>query len=581
MRQILLPILIAATMFGAPPAPRFRDADRVQKLKAALPEIEKVFERYHRERGLPGSAWGVVIDGELVYTKQFGVRERQGNDPVTADTAFRIASMTKSFTAAALLKLRDEGRLSLEDPVEKWIPEFKGYKYPTADTSPIRVKQLVNHGAGFPEDNPWGDRQLAEPDAVLARWVKEGIPFSTTPDTEYEYSNYGFALAGRVIQKASGMSYRDYVEKKILAPLGMTGSSLEPKALDGQARAVGYGRRGDGYFEIESLAHGSFGAMGGLVTTSKDLAKWVAYQLSAFPPRDEADSGPVKRASLREMQRLQRTSNFFADRGGPNNGLRATAGGYGYGLGVSQDCRFGHIVGHGGGLPGFGSYMMWLPEYGVGMFAMTNLTYQGPSPALSEAFDVLRGTGALKPRELPPAPVLTATRDALWGLWQKWDDGKFEKLAANNLFMDFPAAERRKEIAAVQDRVGKCEAPGEVEPENWLRGEFRMNCEKGQVVASFTLAPTQPPTVQMLRFQAVGLMDAKMKSGAEQWLRGPGAVLGAGCRLGPVLMGDGRSMARVVLECERGPVAITFRMDGEGNLVAGSPQRAPGARCAP
>ena len=580
MRLIFL-FVIASLLSAAEVTPQFRDPQRAAKLKAALPEIEKVFERYHRERGLPGSAWGVVIDGELVYTKQFGVRERKGNDAVTADTAFRIASMTKSFTAAALLKLRDEGKLSLEDPVEKWIPEFKGYRYPTADTAALRVKQLVSHGAGFPEDNPWGDRQLAEPDAVLARWVKEGIPFSTPPDTEYEYSNYGFALAGRVIQKASGMTYRDYVEKKILAPLGMTGSSLEPKALPEKARAVGYGRRGrEEYFEIDSLAHGSFGAMGGLVTTSKDLAKWVAYMLSAFPARDEAEGGPVKRASLREMQRLQRTSNFFAERSGPNNGLRATAGGYGYGLGVSQDCRFGHIVGHGGGLPGFGSYMMWLPEYGVGMFAMTNLTYQGPSPALSEAFDVLLGTGALQARALPASPVLTATRDALWGLWQKWDDGKFEKLAANNLFLDLPAADRKREIEQVQAQVGKCEAPGDVEAENWLRGQFRMNCERGEVVGSFTLAPTAPPTVQYLRFAAVGKMDSKLKSGAEEWLRGAGAALGE-CRLGPVLMGDGKSMVRVRLDCARGPVAINFRMDGEGKVQAGSPQRGPGARCAP
>ena len=580
MRLVLLLVLPSLALTAAEVAPRFRDPQRVAKLKAALPEIEKVFERYHRDRALPGSAWGVVIDGELVYTKQFGVRERKSNDPVTATTAFRIASMTKSFTAAALLKLRDEGKLSLEDPVEKWIPEFKNYKYPTADTAPLRVRQLVSHGAGFPEDNPWGDRQLAEPDAALARWIKDGIPFSTTPDTAYEYSNYGFALAGRVIQKASGMSYRDYVEKKILAPLGMTGSSLEPAALPEKAKAVGYGRRANDYFEIPSLAHGSFGAMGGLVTTSQDLAKWVAFMLSAFPPRDDAAAGPVARASLREMQRLQRTSNFFADRSGPNNSLRATAGGYGYGLGISQDCRFGHIVGHGGGLPGFGSYMMWLPEYGVGMFAMTNLTYQGPSPALSEAFDVLLSTGALKPRELPPSPVLTQTRDALYSLWQQWDDGKFEKLAANNLFLDLPAKDRRAEIEEIRQRVGQCQAPGEVDPENWLRGTFRMNCERGQVTATFTLAPTQPPKIQFLRFSSAGLLDPKLKIGAQEWLTTTGAALGH-CQLGPLLFGDGATNARVVLECDRGPVAITFRMDTEGKVQAGAPQRAPGARCAP
>lgn len=575
-------LFTALTAYAAEVVPAFQDPQRVAKIKAAFPEIEKVFERYHNERGLPGSVWGVVVDGELVYVKSFGVRERKSNDAVTADTAFRIASMTKSFTAAALLKLRDEGKLSLEDPVEKWIPEFKNYRYPTGDTAPIRVRQLVSHGAGFPEDNPWGDRQLAEPDAVLGRWVKDGIPFSTTPDTAYEYSNYGFALAGRVIQKAAGVSYRDYVEKKILAPLGMRSSSLEPEALDAKVRATGYGRRGPTtYFEIPSLAHGSFGAMGGMVTTAKDLSKWVAYMLSAFPPRDDVDAGPVKRASLREMQRLQRTSNFFAERGaGPGAPLRATSGGYGYGLGISQDCRFGHIVGHGGGLPGFGSYMMWLPEYGIGMFAMTNLTYQGPSPALSEAYDVLLNAGALKPRALPPSPVLTQMRDTLYSIYQKWDDGKFEKLAANNLFLDESAADRKQAIQGVKFQVGECQAPGAVEPENWLRGRFRMNCDRGVVDVAFTLAPTNPPTVQFLRFAPSGAMDAKVKSAVESWLTKSTGMLGS-CQVGPMLSGDGKTMGRLMLDCARGPVAINFRTDAQGELQMGAPQRAPGARCSP
>lgn len=547
-------------------------AARVEKIKAQLPEIEKVFERYHNQRRAPGSAWGIVVDGELVYAKGFGVRERQSNDPVTPTTAFRIASMTKSFTAAAVLKLRDEGKLSLDDRVDKWIPEFKNYPYPTTDTTPLRVRQLLTHGAGFPEDNPWGDRQMGESLDSLSQWVKKGIPFSTPPDTAYEYSNYGFALAGQIVAKASGMPYRKYIEEKILAPLGMKSSSLEPSALPANTRAVGYGLRDDAYFVIDSLPHGSFGAMGGLVTTPQDLAKWVAFMLSAFPPRDEADNGPVKRSSLREQQRLWRTGNFAAEHIGTQ--IRATSGGYGYGLGVSQDCRFGHIVGHGGGLPGFGSYMMWLPEYGVGMLAMTNLTYSGPAQALSEAFDILQRANAIEQRRLPPSPILTSMRNSIADLWQKWDNAALARIAANNLEMDLPATKRGEEVQALKQRTGTCKAPGEVVPENLLRGRFRMNCERSDVDVTFTLAPTNPPSIQYLNFNVAGHLSDAMKAYASE------VASKNSCRVGDNIGGDGSRDARVLLHCEAGQSALAI-LSIEGDKKSAFLRRAPGARCGP
>ena len=98
--------------------------------------------------------------------------------------------------------------------------------------------------------------------------------------------------------------------------------------------------------------------------------------------------------------------------------------GYGYGLRVAADCRFDHIASHSGGLPGFGSHMAWLPEYGVGMFAMANLTYVGPSEPVSNAWDVLLKAGGLRKRELPAAPVLTEMRDRIAKLWTSWDKRK-------------------------------------------------------------------------------------------------------------------------------------------------------------
>jgi len=297
------------------PIPRFTDAARKAKLEAAFPEIERIFEKFYQQKGIPGMVFGVVIDGELALVKGFGVRDRKTKDAVTPDTAFRIASMTKSFTVLAILKLRDEGKLSLDDLASKWIPEMAQWKYPTRDTTPIRIRELLTHGAGFPEDNPWGDRQLAISDEKLTQWLQQGLPFSTTPDTAYEYSNYGFALLGRIVTKASGVPYREYLEKQILALIGMRASSLEPETIPASVRAMGYKKIGDQYVEELSLAHGTFGAMGGLVTTARDLAKYVAYQLSAYPPRDDDESGPVRRSSQREMQRAARPYSLTASCG--------------------------------------------------------------------------------------------------------------------------------------------------------------------------------------------------------------------------------------------------------------------------
>jgi CubicO group peptidase (beta-lactamase class C family) len=498
----LLSLLGASAIQGseAHPPPRFPDPQRITKLQGAFSDVDGIFTRYAAARHLPGLVWGIVVDGKLVHLKFTGVRDQASKDPVNGDTVFRIASMTKSFTALAILQLRDEGKLSLEDPVSKWIPEFARMELPTRDSPPIRVRELLTHGAGFPEDNPWGDQQLGASDADLTAWLKKGIPFSTVPGTHYEYSNYGFGLLGRIVSKASGVPYDKYVQTRILAPLGMTSSTLEASQVPANRRAVGYRRQPDGsYLEEPSLPHGAFGAMGGMLTSAKDLGKYVAFQLSAWPPRDDEDPGPVHRGSVREMNSFWRISNLTARR--PEGKLQASVRGYGYGLGVSADCRFERIIGHGGGLPGFGSYMAWLPEYGVGIFAMANLTYVGPSQPINEAWDVLSRTGGLQKRELPVSPVLTRTRDRIVSLWRSWNEEEIRKLAAMNLLLDIPVQRRREQMEMLKTEVGDCSAVGPLIPENWLRGQFNMTCARGNVTVLFSLAPTQPPGVQFLSFQ--------------------------------------------------------------------------------
>src|SRR5262249_28323736 len=242
-----------------------------------------------------------------------------------------------------------------------WIPEFARMELPTRDTAPLRVRNLMSHSAGFPEDNPWGDQQLAVTDAQVTQWLRLGIPFSTPPGTRYEYSNYAFGLLGRIVTKASGVPYEKYMHEQILAKLRMDSSTFEFSRVPAASRAVGYRLQPDGtYLEEPPLPHGAFGSMGGLLTNATDMANYVAFHLSAWPPRDDAETGPVRRASVREMNHMWTPANFSVQR--PGGVLRASESGYGYGLRISTDCRFELIAGHGGGLPGFGSYMMWLPD---------------------------------------------------------------------------------------------------------------------------------------------------------------------------------------------------------------------------
>jgi hypothetical protein len=174
-------------------------------------------------------------------------------------------------------------------------------------------------------------------------------------------------------------------------------------------------------------------------------------------------------------------------------------GGYGFGLRISQSCSFRHIVSHGGGLPGFGTVMTWLPEHGVGIIAFGNLTYTGWGGVATNAFERLAATGGLPRRTPAPSAALTRARDAVSRLIVKWDDKLADEIAAENLFLDQSKDRRRAEIAELRSSVGACTASTEFDDlPNALRGTWTMKCDKGALQVAITLAPTMPPKVQML-----------------------------------------------------------------------------------
>jgi hypothetical protein len=239
--------------------------------------------------------------------------------------------------------------------------------------------------------------------------------------------------------------------------------------------------------------------MGGMLTSVSDLGKWVAFMLDAWPARDGAERGPVRRSSVREMQQVARFNGAAAVRDTVHGTLSMSAGGYGFGLGVRQTCLFPTLVSHSGGLPGFGSVMRWLPEYGVGIVALGNLTYTSWGAPTTGALEALARTGGLVQREPQPAPVLVQRQAQVTRLVSSWNDALADSVASMNLFLDESKARRHAAIDSLRSAAGgDCRASGPMVAENALRGQWRMRCATGDLRVAVTLAPTMPASVQLL-----------------------------------------------------------------------------------
>lgn len=570
------PSLLGETV---PPA-RFEDADRRAKLASAFPEVEKIFAEAVEKQHMPGATMGIVIDGELVFTKGLGARDVAANAPVDADTVFRIASMTKSFTAVAILKLRDEGKLSLDDAVSKYVPELRSLAKATGDAPALTIRHLLSHSEGFPEDNPWGDRQLAVSEETFTRRLETGIPFSNAPGVAFEYSNTGFAILGRIVARASGMKYRDYVDRNVLRPLGMTSTFWDAASVPKDRLAKGYRREGDAAVEEPGLGDGAYGSMGGLYSTVRDLARYTSFFLAAWPPRDGPETGPIRRSSAREMQQVARFRGGAATRDTVEGPLRMSAGGYDFGLGTSQTCRFGSVVSHGGGLPGYGSTMRWLPEHGVAVVALGNLTYASWGRPGNEMLEALGRTGALKPRVPQPSAALLSSQTGVNKLVMgPWSDEVADSLAADNLFLDTPRDKRKADFEEQRARHGACRPEGPIETENALRGAWKLACDRGSIRVEITLAPTMPPRVQHLKATSALPLSESLALAANG-LATPAAW--GPCKRGEVLRGDGETSAVVRFDCERGRLDADLAFDKQsGRLTSVKLSPAAGETCVP
>ena len=492
--MIRLAAIAALTLALAGPA-----AAQTAEQKAAFAAIDPLFETFMRERHAPGVIYGVVVDGKLAYVRALGIQDTKTNAPVTRDTVFRIASMSKNFTALAALKLRDEGKLRFDAPAETVIPELARLKYPTSDSPKITVRDLLSHSAGFVTDDPWGDRQLPMSEADFTRFTATGVPFSRAPGMAYEYSNYGYALAGRLVTNASGRNYADYIGDAFLKPLGMASTGYDLAAVPKGRLAVGYRWEGGAWVEEPALGPGPFGAMGGLMTTANDYARYIAWELAAWPPRDGPEDGILRRSSIREIMRPQtfaiaqkRAEGVDCDR----------AASYGLGTIPYNDCVLGPHFGHSGGLPGYGSNVLMLPTRGVGVFAFSNLTYGPVSSVVREATVSLVKSGVFPVRQPPSSPLLDAAAKAVARIYAAGDVLAARDGLAMNLLLDRDAARRNTELAELKAKLGACRAADPIHSDSAMTTILTFPCERGALQAGVLLAPTTPMSMQRLEFRA-------------------------------------------------------------------------------
>ncbi|GAA4272395.1 serine hydrolase domain-containing protein [Aquimarina gracilis] len=484
---------------------QFENDQRVQLIEKVTLEIQKSIENHADSKKIPGFAYGIVVDDNLILAKAKGLINIDNQLPATIKSSFRIASMTKSFTAMAILKLRDEGKLRLDDPVANYIPEMANLEYLTSDSPKVTIENLLTMTAGFPEDNPWGDRQLEETDKMLIDLIKDGLSFSNVSSFRYEYSNTGYALLGKIISRITGISYQDYIQEHILLPLGMKNTYWEYTNIPENQFVLGYRwDEEDKQLKKEPILHdGSYAAMGGLITSIDDFSKYVSFHLSAWPARSDEDNGPIKRSTLREMHNPQYPF-LVAKAKDYNNDPCAYTIGYGYGLGISKDCHRITKVKHSGALPGYASNYVFYPDYGVGIMAFGNLTYTSPLPT-KEIEKLLFETAKIQPRILPVSDILKKRQKQIVELIQHWDQTLATDILAENFFLDASKENRESKTKDIFKKAGVIIKIHEIRPRNQLRGSFDIQTEKGIISVFFTLTPEKNPKVQRLdlKFESI------------------------------------------------------------------------------
>jgi D-alanyl-D-alanine carboxypeptidase len=420
-------------------------------VKAAERLFESWLQGQMAYRGLPGIAIGVVYDQQIVWAKGFGLADREARTPMTQATKFRMASHSKVFTATAIMQLKDQGKLRLDDPVVKYLPWFTP-KPADPDDPPITIGELLTHSSGLArEAGPhWSTDQF--PDALALREsVQERVIYS--PEVRWKYSNLAIGVAGQIVEALSGETYNDYVRNYIFTPLGMKDSSFDEPAA---GMAVGYGRRmPDGSrMKMPFVNARALGPATGLTSTVEDMARFVSLQFRKGKPGGDQI---LSTAALRDMHRVRMLESTWT---------RGNA--IGFAVTREKDKVY---VGHGGSYAGYKTHTLIQLEDKVGVIVLANADDAGPADL---AMRLMQSVGEAV------AKAAAAKPDVRW-------DPAWSRFAGlyRNRFGDTQVVEMDRALVTLDPTAPTFDNPNRLEPLG--EGRFRLASRTGGVSVGETV----------------------------------------------------------------------------------------------
>jgi CubicO group peptidase (beta-lactamase class C family) len=600
------------------PAPGFADPQRRAKLEAAIPGIDAYLQRTVERDGLVGLAAGLVIDGELVWSRGYGLRDPARGLPVESDTAFGIGSITKSITASAVLLLRDRGSIAVDRPAVEYLPALEGLVYPTHDSPLVTTRHLLTHTSGLPRMGNFPEYPSSPQTRTDLLAALEGLRLDRAPGVERVYSNLGFQILGPLIREVAGEDHRTFIRRELLEPIGMTGSGWTAQEVGEDRLAMPHDLDEDG--KPHRRAHwtpGAADAAGGLYASVEDLAAFAAFNLAAWPAGGSRNEGPLSAATLREAHSFGRLRGFQARSGPPGEPATARVSANGLGFAVYSTCRHPHVVGHGGKTMGHRASLHMLPRHGVAVILLSNLSsiHSSVLPRDGEAvLDLLADTGALQPRVPSAAAGLVEGAAAVGPLLEHWTTARYERAFSPDYRDAFTEPATAQRLGAWTALVGTCGDAVVVEATEAYAGTVELQCAAtesrprcgaeptsgcdepvrlrlelrvapwdGHPITSMTilgatgLDPVAP--VADAAGRAVALLNAWddaafaavfAKSahaiGTRDFLAGVQGAVGA-CELGEhrFVHPDGASYA---LACERGRATMHLSVDDDGRIAA-------------
>ncbi len=467
-------------------------------------------------RRAPASLAAVVHRGRVVALRTHGQPRRDGAT-TQADTVFRIASMSKSFLAAAALSLRDEGLLDLHAPVTRYVPELASAEF-GGRCAELTLDLLLSNKGGLAEDNAWGDRHLGLARADMARHVADGLRLSAEPGTTYQYSNLGISIIGRAIEAVTGSAVEEVIRQRLLEPLGLSSTLADaPLYPEGADLAAGFRTFDDGATFVPEpyVGCGALGCIGSLFSTAADIATWMHFLGSALEPSTAeaaagaADEAVLSASSRREMQTARTLMNVTAT----SLGGRALEGvGYGYGLVAEHHARFGRVIQHSGGLPGFSSHMRWHPVSGVGVVVFGNTDAFGAGAIAGDLLEAVLGTLAVPSGVVRPwAQARDAAQAVDTAVRAGGSTGALADtpgLLSPQLLADASAEVRDARLSLLLETLGSplAREPGDGFAERIVSApeastlRWGIPCQNGTLLAEVHLVGLHSPVVQGLTF---------------------------------------------------------------------------------